>query len=180
MRAIITLLSGNHIYKILGLIAIIILQLSITCLGIETKQIAISFDDVLEQAKVQSYDIKIADYDMFIAKQGIRTARSEYFPKLNASVGTEYTKNFKDYTNSIVSVVGDSFINPYTRFQSLMGITLTYNVFDFGVRKSKLDIAKEDVLLKELLTKEQHQELELTLIDTYCKLYITIQQIKKN
>ena len=40
---------------------------------------------------------KIADFDVFIAKQGVRTARSEYFPKINASVGTEYTKNFKDF-----------------------------------------------------------------------------------
>ena len=180
MRPIITFLRENIIYKIFILIAITFIQLNTICLGIETKQVAISFDGILEQAKTQSYDIKISDYDVFIAKQGIRTARSEYFPKINASAGTEYTKNFKDYGNSIVTVVGDSFVNPYTRYQSLMGITLSYNVFDFGVRKGKLDIAKEDVLLKELLTKEQYQELELTIIDTYCKLYITIQQIKKN
>ena len=57
-----------------------------------------------------------------------------------------------------VSVVGEAFVNPYTRFQSLMGITLTYNVFDFGVRKNKMDMAKEDILLRELLEKEQYQE----------------------
>lgn len=148
--------------------------------AIEDKTVVINFEDVLKQAKAQSYDIKIADYDVFIAKQGIRTARSEYFPKLNASIGTEYTKNFKDYSNSMVSVVGDAFINPYTRYQSLMGITLSYNVFDFGVRKNKLDMAKEDVRLKELLEKEQYQELELTLIDTYCKLLITKKQIDIN
>ena len=117
---------------------------------------------------------------MFIAKQGIRTARSEYFPKLNASVGTEYTKNFKDLANSTVSVVGDAFVNPYTRFQSLMGITLSYNVFDFGVRKNKMDMAKEDVQLRELLEKEQYQELELTIIDTYSKLYMLKKQIEIN
>lgn len=142
--------------------------------------VEISFDEVIKQAKVHAYDIKISDFDIFIAKQGVRTARSEYFPKLNISAGTEYTKNFKDYTNSSVTVVGDAFINPYTRYQSLMGITLTYNVFDFGVRKNKLDIAKEDIILKELLEKEQYQELELTLIDTYSKLLITKKQISLN
>ena len=91
----------------------------------------IDFDAVLRQAKTQSYDIQIADFDVFIAKQGIRTARSEYFPKLNASVGTEYTKNFKDLANSTVSVVGDAFVNPYTRFQSLMGITLSFCGINF-------------------------------------------------
>ena len=156
------------------------IQLFTTVFAIENNSLAIDFDSVLKQAKAQSYDIKIADFDVFIAKQGVRTARSEYFPKINASVGTEYTKNFKDLANSTVSVVGEAFVNPYTRFQSLMGITLTYNVFDFGVRKSKMDIAKEDIQLKELLEKEQFQELELTMIDTYSKLYILKKQIEIN
>lgn len=138
------------------------------------------FDDVLKSAKINSYEIKISDFDVFIAKQGVRTTRSEYFPKINVSAGTEYTKNFNDISASTVTVVGDAFINPYTRFQSLMGITLTYNVFDFGQRRDKLDIAKEDIELKELLAKEQMQELELTLIDTYCKLFITKRQIDIN
>lgn len=148
--------------------------------AITTDFATMEFDDILKSAKVNSYEIRISDFDVFIAKQGVRTARSEYFPKINVSAGTEYTKNFNDIYNSTVTVVGDAFINPYTRFQSLMGITLSYNVFDFGQRKDKLDIAKEDIELKELITKEQMQELELTLIDTYCKLFITKKQIDIN
>lgn len=169
--------------KILGALIVLLfllLQTFTACMAIEGKSVIINFDEVLKQAKLQSYDIKIADFDVFIAKQGVRTARSEYLPKINASIGTEYTKNFKDFSNSTVSVVGDAFVNPYTRFQSLMGITLNYNVFDFGVRKSKMDIAKEDIQLKELLEKEQYQELELTIIDTYSKLYILKNQIEIN
>ena len=169
----------NNFCGVLFILLFIWFQIPNFCYGIENKT-TLTYEEILRQAKTHSYDIQIADYDIFIAKQGVRTARSEYFPKINASVGTEYTKNFKDFTNSTVSVVGDAFINPYTRFQSLMGITLSYNVFDFGARKSKLDISKEDILLKELLEKEQYQELELTIIDTYCKLLITKKQIDIN
>lgn len=171
--------KGMRLIKCFLNIIILCAQLILYSYAIDNT-VEISFDEVIKQAKVHAYDIKISDFDIFIAKQGVRTARSEYFPKLNISAGTEYTKNFKDYTNSSVTVVGDAFINPYTRYQSLMGITLTYNVFDFGVRKNKLDIAKEDILLKELLEKEQYQELELTLIDTYSKLLITKKQISLN
>ena len=115
----------------------------------------ITFEDITEKAKKHAYDIKIADFEILIAKQGIRDARSEYFPKIVATAGTEYTKNFKDYTTSTVTTVGDSFINPYTRFQSILGITLSYNVFDFGIRKNNLDIMKEDTKVKELLVKER-------------------------
>ena len=140
----------------------------------------ITFDDISEKAKKHAYDIKIADFEILIAKQGIRDARSEYFPKIVATAGTEYTKNFKDYATSTVTTVGDSFINPYTRFQSILGITLSYNVFDFGIRRNNLDIMKEDTKVKELLVKEQLQELGLTLTDSYCKLLITKKQLDIN
>ena len=69
---------------------IIILQNYIGVFAIENKIAIITYDEILKQAKTQSYDIQIADFDIFIAKQGVRTARSEYFPKINASIGTEY------------------------------------------------------------------------------------------
>ena len=52
--------------------------------------------------------------------------------------------------------IGDAFINPYTRFQSLLGVTVSYNLFDFGIRGGNLKAAKEDVKLKELETKEKN------------------------
>ena len=140
----------------------------------------ITFDEISKKAKKHSYDLQLADFDIMIAKQGIRNARSEYFPKIVAMASTEYTKNFKDYANTTVTTVGDSFINPYTRFQSMFGITLSYNLFDFGARRNALDAAKEDSKVKELLLKEQFQELDLTLIDTYCRLLITKQQSEIN
>ena len=45
----------------------------------------IDFDSIWEKAKDHSYDLKIADFNILIAKQDIRGARSEYFPKLIAS-----------------------------------------------------------------------------------------------
>ena len=102
---------GKRVVNILLVIIVLFLQLFLPTFSINNKTLTISFDEVLKDAKSQSYDIKIADYDVFIAKQGIRTACSEYFPKINTSVGTEYTKNFKDIANSTVSVVGDAFIN---------------------------------------------------------------------
>lgn len=140
----------------------------------------INFDDISKKAQAHSYDIKLADFDLLITKQGIRDARSEYFPKLMAVATTEYTKNFNDYSGSTVTTVGDSFINPYTRFQTLFGITLSYNLFDFGIRRNNLDIAKEDTDIKELMIKAQFQDLDLTIIDTYCRLLVTKKQIALN
>lgn len=140
----------------------------------------ISFEDVLKKAKEHSYDLQIADYNVLISKQEVRGARSEYFPRLNLSGGMEYTKNYRDVRETTVMSIGDAFINPYTRYQSVLGINVAYNLFDFGVRGGNLKIAKEDVALKKLQTKETLQELNLTLLDSYTKILITSKQIEIN
>lgn len=140
----------------------------------------ISFDDVLAKAKEHSYDLQIADYNVLISKQNVRGARSEYFPKLNIGAGMEYTRNFRDVRETTVMSIGEAFINPYTRYQSVLGITVAYNLFDFGVRGGNLKIAKEDVEIKELETKQKLQEMNLTLLDTYSKILITSKQIDIN
>ena len=106
--------------------------------------------------------------------------KSEYFPKLNFGGGLEYTKNFRDIGDSTIMSIGDAFINPYTRFQSMLGITVAYNLFDFGVRGGNLKHAKEDVELKELETKQKYQDMSLTLLDTYTKILVTSKQIEIN
>ncbi len=138
----------------------------------------ISYDDILNKAKEHSFDLQLADFDTFIAKTGIKSARSEYFPKLAASANAEYNKSFADMPFSVY--VGDSFVNPYTRYQSLFGLTLSYNVFDFGVRKGHLDMAKEDTYMKELIQKGQLQELNLNITDLYFKILLAKKQIDLN
>ena len=140
----------------------------------------INFDDILTKAKDHSYDLKISDYEVLIAKQEIRAARSEYFPKLNLGAGMEYTKNFRDVNETTVMSIGEAFINPYTRFQSVLGITVAYNLFDFGVRGGNLKIAKEEAKIKELENKEKLQELNLTLLDSYTKILVAKKQIEIN
>ncbi len=140
------------------------------------KTASITFDEVFKKAINHSYDITIADFDVLISKTGITSARSEYFPKLSLYMGTEYTHNYSSGMN-IVTTVGEMFINPYTRYQSVMGITLSYNVFDFGVRRGRLDLAKEDVELKKMQEMEAVRELELNIIDIYTKILVAKRQL---
>ncbi len=174
------------LYKFRFLILLFILvftaQISFAIVDVASPKLVskIEFDTVCAKALEHSYDLKIADFNILISKQDIRGARSEYFPKLMASAGTEYTKNYRDARDTTVMTIGEAFINPYTRYQSVMGITLTYNLFDFGVRKGNLDIAKEDVTIKELEHAQKLQDLKLNLIDTYSKIVIVKKQIDIN
>ncbi len=135
------------------------------------------FNDILEKAQNHSYDLKIADFTTLIVAQDIRGARSEYFPKIFFSAGTEYNKNFQDTRATPTTYVGDIYVNQYTRYQSVLGFTLAYNLFDFGVRKGILDISKEDTETQKLLKYQQSQELTLNIIDTYTKIVIMKKQL---
>lgn len=138
----------------------------------------IEFNDVITKAIEHSYDLKIADFNILSVSQDIRGARSEYFPKIYFSASTEYNKNFQDNVQTPTTYVGDTFINPYTRYQSVLGFTLAYNLFDFGVRKGNLDIAKEDTETQKLLQKQQLQELKLNIIDIYTRLCSLSKQLE--
>ncbi len=137
----------------------------------------LEFENVLLKAQEHSYELKIADFNTLIAKQEVRSARSEYFPKLGLSAGQEYTKNFKDIGQSTVASIGDNFINPYTRFQSVFGVVLTYNIFDFGVRGGTLKASKEGVSAKDYEQQEKLQEVSLNVLDTYTKLLLYQKQL---
>lgn len=109
----------KEFYGVLSAFLLFWFQLTMSCFGVENNNI-ITFEDVLKQAKNFSYNIQIADYEVFIAKQGVRTARSEYFPKINASIGTEYTKNFKDFSN---------FIHTTSKIDAKLGAKLFKHLF---------------------------------------------------
>ncbi len=138
----------------------------------------INYDDILQKAEAHSYDLKLADFDVFIAKTDIKSARADYFPKIYAGASSEYNKSFNDILSS--TYVGETYVNPYTRFQSLFGLTLSYNIFDFGVRRGYLDMAKEDTNMKQLIEKGQLIELRLNVTDLYSKILLTKKQIDLN
>ena len=137
----------------------------------------VTYDTALQQARDHAYDLKISNYDTLIAKSAIMGARSEYMPKLMFMAGTEYTKNFRNAAETTVMSIGDAYINPYTRFQSVLGITLTYNLFDFGLRRARLNRSKQDVQTKTIQEEKALQELELNLIDTYTKILLAYRQL---
>ena len=156
--------------KIILTILLLLLTLPTFAVVDDEKYTKIGYDEVIKKAVSNSHDLKIADFQVLISKTGITGARSEYFPKLALTAGSEYTRNLRDNQNSTIASVGDSFINPYTRYQTVMGITLSYNLFDFGVRKGQLDAAKEETKIQKAKELAQLQDLKLTLLDRYSQI----------
>jgi len=149
-------------------------------LGINTATAeTLVFKSVLEKAAINSYDLKISQIDVKIAQTEIKQARSEYFPLISMNYNSQYDKDLTNGTSALTTV-GDSVVVNSTRYLNALSAGLQYNLFDFGVRKKKLDIAKKGKLQKQTVYTQNFRDLKLNLSDTYTKTLLVSRELQTN
>ena len=141
----------------------------------------LSFEEFLNSGLEHSYQLKKAELDKSISQKGIGEAKSEYLPTLSAYAVSE---RYNDLTNgqAQITAIGNEIFLNRNYYQDAAALMLTYNVFDFGIRKRQLDIAKADSTQKEYILEKDTSDLKLDLVDLYAQtlsLYKEI-NIKKN
>lgn len=144
------------------LVALIILNFCI----LPVKADELSFNDFLSTALNNSYKLKISQLDSKVAQKGGKEARSGYYPTLS---GFATTERYNDLTNgnSQITAVGNEILLNRSYYQDMAAVGLSYNVFDFGVRRKQLDIAKADDKQKSYLLQKDTRDLKLDAVDIY-------------
>lgn len=69
--------------------------------------------------------------------------------------------------NSQITAVGNEILLNRSYYQDMAAVGLSYNVFDFGVRRKQLDIAKADDKQKSYLLQKDTRDLKLDAVDIY-------------
>jgi outer membrane protein TolC len=141
--------------------------------------ITLDFDQVLKQALHNSYDLKIAQVNIGISKTGVISARSEYFPVIQARASLERLKGLQTLPGN-VTTIGTMVLPTGTRYQETVGLSLTHTLYDFGVRKRKLAIAKKDVQVNTSTYEQQLRDFKFSLIDAYVQALISYKSLKAN
>lgn len=162
-------------YKFIVLFAILIFS------GLPLKCKELNFDDVLNASLEHSYQLKKSVLNKEISKKGIGEAKSEYLPTLSAYAVVERYNDLTDGSSQISAIGNEVFLNR-NYYQDAAALMLTYNVFDFGIRKRQLDIAKADVVQKDYLLKKDTVDLKLEIVDLYSQALSLYKElnIKKN
>lgn len=126
----------------------------------------INFNDFLATALYNSYNLKISKIEHEISNKGINEAQSGYYPTLSAFATTE---RYNDLTNGTaqITAVGNEILLNRSYYQDMAALGLSYNVFDFGMRRKQLDIAKADEKQKELILRKSTRDLKLDGVDIY-------------
>lgn len=139
----------------------------------------ISFKSVLDKAVKNSYDLKISQTDIKISQTEIKEAKAEYLPTLALNYNAQYNKDLTGGTSAITSI-GESTLINNTNYQSAISAGLQYNIFDFGVRKKKLDIAKKDKSQKQTRYTKSLRDLKIGLSDSYTKALLSNRELQTN
>lgn len=128
----------------------------------------VSFDSFLGEAIQKSYQLHSSQLNAEISKTGIKSARSDYFPTISTFATSE---RYNDLTggNSQVTAVGSDVLLNRSYFQDVAGAGLSYNLFDFGIRRKKLDISKLDKTQKEMLYRKDLRDLKIDAVDLYAQ-----------
>ncbi len=135
----------------------------------------LDFETVRQKALENSFDVKLSQTDIKISETAIQGAKSEYYPKINTSFYSEYTKSL-DGNNQTV-YIGNDVLYGSSIFQTSMSVGLNYNLFDFGIRGDKLKIAKTDKVSKIAQYNKILRDTEITVVEAYAKSLILYKQL---
>lgn len=139
----------------------------------------LTLDSLIQKAIAESYELKIAQLDIGISKTDVLAARSDYFPNIRAQFNTEYLKDLEGNIRPVTSV-GNTIIPSGTRFQNSMGLSLNQKLIDFGARRQRVQMAKQDIKAKQALYTQTLRDLKLKLIELYEKALVHYRSIQAN
>lgn len=104
---------------------------------------------VLDQALLNSPDLKISKYDIDIAKTGVKLSKSGYLPSLNlsAGVGTSHINNYDDFSNQLSNQLSEQ-------------VSLNLNIPIYNKNQTKSRITQSKIYLQQMELQDKQTELD--------------------
>ncbi len=128
----------------------------------------LNFNDFLSEALIHSYNLKILEINSQISKKQIKEARADYFPILNGYATMQRYNDLRD-SDLPITAVGNEILLNRSYYQDMASVGLNYKIFDYGIRKRQLDIARADDKQKELLLLKGVKDLKIDIIELYAQ-----------
>lgn len=126
---------------------------------------------MLREAYGQRMDLKARETDITAAEEGIRAARSGFWPSLSLSVGT--SSSFDDQNSfSFVDQVTD------IRRASQIGVSLGIPIFDRFTTKNNIEQSKVQYNNAQLLLEDLQQNIALDVRQSYLDFLTTEKRLE--
>lgn len=126
----------------------------------------ISLEQVLAEAEVQAFDLRIAGYQLLAAAAQIAEARSDYYPQLSARLGNEYVR-VHGAAGNVVSV-GDAILaDSASGYKHSLTFSAQYTLYDFGRRSLNLQYTEGRRRVAELEREQVLRRVRQQVVELY-------------
>lgn len=129
----------------------------------------LTYKQTLDTAIKNSFDLKMSELDIGISKAQLKAVRADWYPSLSMQFNTEYNKDLMNGRGTY-AYAGNTMITPYTQFRDMLYMTISYNLFDFGIQGKKVHIAKQEIAQKQINYNLQLRDLKLKVLELYSKV----------
>jgi outer membrane protein TolC len=125
-----------------------------------------SYEMLIKQAREHSLELKMYKSDIKIQNTLVNEAYGEYYPVITLSGNSEYNKDLSHNGGGVQSV-GSSVISSNTIFQNSLTLGLNYTLYDFGQRDKKVQIQKDELIVKKFTLCDKKIELYKKILELY-------------
>ncbi len=129
----------------------------------------LTYKQTLDTAIKNSFDLKMSELDIGISNAQLKAVRADWYPSLSMQFNTEYNKDLMNGRGTY-AYAGNTMITPYTQFRDMLYMTISYNLFDFGIQGKKVHIAKQEIAQKQINYNLQLRDLKLKILELYSKV----------
>lgn len=126
----------------------------------------VTYQDLLQSASDKSIKLKMFKSDEKIESSKVEALYEKYYPTLSLSYNTEYNRDLNGLASGTESI-GDTVITSGTRYQSSASLNLNHELYSFGTTGDSIDIAKKEVIIKQLNRCEEEKKLHQNILDRY-------------
>lgn len=127
----------------------------------------LTFTEVLQQAIDHSFDLKIGGLEVEISEQRRLEARAMYFPTLSLRLSNEYLRDLSQEAVGTVAVNDTLISGDASTFQDSLALSAGYQLYDFGARQLKYQIAEQEVQAARLLASQALVDLKGQTLAVY-------------
>ncbi len=127
---------------------------------------SLNFKQVLAAALDNANSLKIAREDIQIGRYRLDESKADYYPQLSLRLGNEYVYAFDD-NNGVVSVGDTISTSNESSYKHSLVFGLSYNLFDFGIRKLTVENARRQVEIAGLQEQQSLWEVRRAVLDFY-------------
>ncbi|MCU7511995.1 MAG: TolC family protein [Ignavibacteria bacterium] len=132
-------------------------QTAIDAGTIDTSITGYRFEDILKEAKENRGELKSMEYRLEASGEGIRAARSGWFPSVYLSANYYYNRPNQRYQPPI-----DVFKNTWD-----LGVTLNWDIWNWGLTSSQTSQAEETRVQAETSLSQLNDAVELEVYSNY-------------